>query len=156
MITCNKITALAIFALTALLAVGCLGAKPPSNHSVLEKVETGFDVEGLVGNIKTWRDHRGVFFYVRENGERSKEPIYLGSEHCSGRHVRNQQNTNIKTGNTMVDAAAQMFMNAQEKKRQQAEREKRAFIELQCTEREKWEREQERGKGRVGRYKIRQ
>lgn len=81
------------------------------------------EVMGMGENIKAWRDHRGIFYYLNNNGNKTDEPVYLDQKTCTPAPTRRGGNLIIR----LFDLAARNTQN-----------EKRA-IEMQCNARKQWE-----------------
>jgi hypothetical protein len=112
------IRALIAISLFLVFSVGLEGS------SMYDQVPMEKEVMGIGENIRVYRDHRGVFYYVDNNGKPTDEPVKLSSEQCRRKHVM---------GGTYRGCATLY------ERMQPDYEEKTAAVELQCETRQKWE-----------------
>ena len=103
--------------LNVLVISGCA-----RSTGIYEQVPMSKEVMGIGDNIRVWRDHRGIFYYVDNSGKQTNEPVHLSREQCQ---------THRRRVGGLLGLGLSVF--------EPDNSDKKAAIEMQCQKRKKWE-----------------
>ncbi len=106
-----------------------------SNNDMYSQVPMDQEVVGLPNNINVWRDHRGVFYYVDSNGNKTHEPMKVSNNDCKN-DKRSLPDRVAKSNLGILNIVILPFYLIYQSTNPTDNSE---MIELQCEERLAWE-----------------
>ena len=68
---------LVIYCLMIFALLGC-----SNSPKIYDQVPLGTEAV-IYDDIRVWRDHRGIFYYVNSSGSKTREPLRLSQKECS-------------------------------------------------------------------------